>query len=624
MNDYVVEDFKVDNAIIRPIVESQAGSLAKAMLECVTNSYAARATEVHVTISSTEVTVTDDGHGITEEAEIQKFFRTFGTPHEETANKIGTSRFRIGRGQAFVYGVTTWRTGPFHLEVDIDNKGLQYKKKVDHSDIYKGCRIHIALYEHKALRSNHFWSEPDYHVEELSKMVAYMPIPVFINGRQVSKNPADESWDVERETFWIKFDHSSPSGVGTVEYYNQGHLVCRSVEGINAKVITKPGHSFDVNMARNDINSTDPIYVEAQKIVKRESTRHAITAPGELGPNLIRFILKSVCAGQIILEKWVIDQLEETGKKPFPDLFDHWCDARKTAGNLKKKRFIKAANWSYLSLTQLMAAKRWTIAEPDDQWRADCVSQSGVLTLSENMDEAFSPSARQRAKVIGPDITYDDKAINVVFSLFGIFQLNRRVSKSELPNRVIKMLERYEDFETLASKVDKDFIDIKKSELTAKEQNELDGIIRINDEIVKAFQYGRFPSHYLSFSAKGLRLRKIRVGVMEGAAAWTDGESTIWIHRNHLPWASEGVVGFDYLTSLLIHEYCHDFESYAGHYHDHEFFLNFHNARQHPSIARVPSDALTRYLRILRGRKVTVLKKQNKLKELEKANKYLR
>ena len=118
--------FKMHPKLLFDVIQRQAGSLAKAVLEGVMNSIDAKATKCRITLTNNELTISDDGTGIRTRKSIEDFFETFGQPHDESEGKVyGT--FRMGRGQLFAYGKNRWRTGPFEMKIDIKNKGLDYE-----------------------------------------------------------------------------------------------------------------------------------------------------------------------------------------------------------------------------------------------------------------------------------------------------------------------------------------------------------------------------------------------------------------------------------------------------------------------------------------------------------------
>lgn len=111
-------EFAIHPAVIRQLIENQAGTLSKAVLEGVMNGVDAMVDRkgkdkprVDITLEFDHVIIRDNGRGFTSREEILDVFRVFGLP--QTATKT-YGRFRIGRGQLFAQGRTTYTSGlPF-------------------------------------------------------------------------------------------------------------------------------------------------------------------------------------------------------------------------------------------------------------------------------------------------------------------------------------------------------------------------------------------------------------------------------------------------------------------------------------------------------------------------------
>ncbi|GGR13354.1 hypothetical protein GCM10008957_27890 [Deinococcus ruber] len=120
--------FIVSPAIIRNLIERQAGTLEKALMENVMNAIDAGATRVHVTLDRHGYTVDDDGRGFESNDQIEQYFETFGFEHEGDALQAGRTygTFGIGRGQQWHWASTVYRSRHFSMAVDIRARGLDY------------------------------------------------------------------------------------------------------------------------------------------------------------------------------------------------------------------------------------------------------------------------------------------------------------------------------------------------------------------------------------------------------------------------------------------------------------------------------------------------------------------
>ena len=86
-------EFRMDPALLWSVIESQAGSAEKALLEAIMNAVDAGATRCDITLSETGYSVQDDGGGFKSRDDIEQFFETFGTPHKDGDGAVyGTYR----------------------------------------------------------------------------------------------------------------------------------------------------------------------------------------------------------------------------------------------------------------------------------------------------------------------------------------------------------------------------------------------------------------------------------------------------------------------------------------------------------------------------------------------------
>jgi len=263
--------FSMDPALLYTVIDSQAGTLEKALLEGVMNSIDAGSRKVSVELTATNFTITDNGRGFKTREEILKWFETFGTPHREGDALYG--RFRIGRGQLMSFASTVWQTGSFRMAVDIRKSGLGYELS-EQTPRVKGCTVIGQLY-------NTLSEETKRETEEgFRRLVAFAPIPVELNGKLVSCRPEKAKWDFEDDSCWLRLDADARE----LLVYNQGVLVKGMPGyryGTGGVVVSKL--PLKLNSARNDIleyacpnwyTTRDSI---ERGVVSRLSTRKQLT-----------------------------------------------------------------------------------------------------------------------------------------------------------------------------------------------------------------------------------------------------------------------------------------------------------------------------------------------------------
>jgi hypothetical protein len=278
--------FTVDPAILFSIINSQAGTLSKAMLEAVMNAIDAGATRCDITLTETSFVCKDNGRGFTSREEILSWFERFGTPHKEGDATFG--KFRMGRGQMMAFATTKWQTGKFGMSVDIKNRGLDY----DLSSLpkaVKGCTIEGTLYSPLNLYDLRSV------LAELGDLVQYAQVPVYLNGKVISKNPSKLKWDVETDDAYIKTNSSN-----SMKVYNLGVLVRDYGSykfGTGGVVVSKT--ALQVNFARNDVlEHSCEVWKRIKGHLSKESKKHVVKK-ASLNDDERAFLARCILAGDM-------------------------------------------------------------------------------------------------------------------------------------------------------------------------------------------------------------------------------------------------------------------------------------------------------------------------------------
>lgn len=252
MNDTIRESFETHENLLVSVIKDQCGDLWKALLEGAQNCMDAGATSISFTVDHHRIVIADDGKGFLDDDEIKRYFKTFGTPHEEGDSLYG--RFRMGRGQMFSYGVNRWYSNHFILDVDLNNKGMGYEKSYADKP-FNGTKIEIDLYERLS-------KEELYELErEMSRAVKYYSIPVYYNGKQISAPPQNETWSMETDDAYIRFKDTQ-----SIQVYHIGTFICEmsaSALGRGGVIVAK--NALNVNFARNAIKDHCPIWRRIRK-----------------------------------------------------------------------------------------------------------------------------------------------------------------------------------------------------------------------------------------------------------------------------------------------------------------------------------------------------------------------
>ncbi|WP_426158123.1 ATP-binding protein [Pseudomonas sp. TSRC2-2] len=237
--------FSVHPSIIKTLIHEQAGSLTKAVAELVMNSVDAEASLIEIEVSDAgNFVVRDNGRGFTSKCEIERFFETFGTPHDEDDAHYG--RFRIGRGQIMSYASTVWRSGRFEMRVDLkgDEQFFGYQL-IEHEEEAPGCTITGKVYDSDCWKWMGILER-----SELSSTIRYVPVPVTLNGVQVNEVPAQQSWDYEDDHAWYRFDNQAFE----LRLFNRGVHVCNlPAREVGVGGVATSKSALHVNLARNAV-----------------------------------------------------------------------------------------------------------------------------------------------------------------------------------------------------------------------------------------------------------------------------------------------------------------------------------------------------------------------------------
>lgn len=257
--------FTVAPSIITHLIKSQAGSLAKAVLEAVMNSIDAGSTRIDITLEREKLSVVDDGEGLRTREAILATFEVFGFDHTTHHREHG--RFGLGRAQLWNWLRTRWRTAGFQLDVDVRERGLNYTLAGD-LPFVRGMTIEGDFYEPLS------FVELNTTESELRRMCRYAPVPVFLNGVRISEDATAMKWTETTERFLLKV-----SDAARLTIYNQGILVgevFRGTAGVGGVLVTRRGVNLTLNTARNEVLTAHcPIWAEAKKLLERHAKQIA-------------------------------------------------------------------------------------------------------------------------------------------------------------------------------------------------------------------------------------------------------------------------------------------------------------------------------------------------------------
>lgn len=515
-----VHEFTSDRSIIVHFIESQAGSLAKALLEYVQNSADANASKITIDLDEKGFRVVDDGEGMPTRELILEVFKTFGFDH--TSHKRQWGRFGLGRAQAWNFASTKWYTHNFMLDVDVRERGLEWHLHTEQPH-QPGLVIEGTLYEKMSA------IEQADAVRELSRLCKYLDMTVIINGEQVNRPPAAQKWTEETDTYYLKVSDSN-----YLHVYNMGVHVCdifAGTAGAGGTVVTKPDHPLALNVARNDI-------------------------------------MRNKCTVWPTISERLRALARERADKPLPGRritdADRDYMAQRTADPEDPTAFDGA-------MFTLSIGRHITLARINQLCGA-----GAVLTKAERGDPIAERLYREKRVVPLVEQTLDRFGVSDVYGLQA--EVTRRIdNRTKLthpkfpgyrPYRSFcdatpyNSIEECPGFSMLQSSV------IPHAELSKKQKDAL--------RAIKTMSWG-IADAVAGEVGKRVAPREIVVGLSNHAEAYTDGSTYIAVVNTFLDKCLRGgLAGFHLIANVLVHEYLHNTEDTGSHTHDPEFMEAFH------------------------------------------------
>ena len=506
------------------VILRQAGTLQKALLEGVMNAIDAGASSCAVCLDTHSFSIEDNGRGIQTRQEIEEFFETFGTPHKEGDAVYG--RFRMGRGQMMAFGRNTWRSRTFEMKVDVKVSGLDYLL-TEHPEDFLGTRITTELYDPMMP------SDLERTKAEMRKFVAWAPIPITLNGELISKPAAQGKWTYEDEDAYYALSADRQQ----LAVYNLGVLVNHFYAGrfgMGGTIVTKK--RVDVNFARNDIQSSCPVFKRIQGYIRKQSTQ-AVQKKTKLTDSERDLMAREFIAGAVRL------------------------------GEISKLRVLTDVHgraWPLDKLTQVerQFSGRIVVGERGDKVAETAQAQGLAFTLDEGTLERFGVSDAHSFLVRVAS------ACEEAISASGTRYTEGWGMTSALLHAVkrITVIERRD----LLGMLDDGYIPIKRTQLTKDQKILLAAVSAGLSPLVEAMNRVGYEDQRFGY-------RQVHLGTSDVALAWTDGTKNIWVGVEHARLLRRGYAGAHQVALTLLHEMLHTGPDTGTHQHDLAFYQAFHD-----------------------------------------------
>lgn len=530
--------FRVHPHIIKTLIREQAGTLTKAFGELIMNAVDAGASRIDLKIDeSGAFTLSDNGKGFKDRQEVESFWETFGTPHQEGDAVYG--KFRIGRGQIMSYASTRWRSGHFEMTVDLEAAADVFGYELtEHEQNQPGCTITGNLYkaagsnvtEHFRLLKNELDDWDSSADSTLESLVRFIPVPLFINEVQVNSPAAEFIWDAEDEHAWFKFDREGAN----LDIYNMGVFVTSLNSyryGIGGTICSK--RPLRLNLARNAViehecqswgsikNAVHAQFASELKGVKRLN-KHEATA-----------LLHSLCYGE-----------EPVARK-------HIC----------KLRFVPDIWGEMKTPDAMLTGEVFTVFDGRHTGIAERVQSHGLATV-------LMPSMFRDLRA---NVT-DSNAIEI------LNRLRAKIYGFARDNFTVK------PFKSFVTELRDTSRLVDDCDLNPEELMVLNLLRKINLRVSR-----------MTNGSEGTT-RRIIAGEADCYQGWTDSLTYIAIKRELLAGMRWETIGPTRLVTLMVHEYAHLEGSVGDHEHDFEFMNRFHEAMFNHDYGSIVNDLQKDYI----------------------------
>lgn len=501
-----------ESSIVRHLIESQNGTVSAAISELIMNLIDKGADKCDIFLSRTDFKVTDNGVGFKDRADVENHFGCFGKKHEDGDAVFG--RFRIGRGQIMALSAATWHSHEFKMVADYKHNPECFELETNSSDFVDGCVVSGKFY--KELGEYDLLHE----IRTLCERIKYLKISIRLNGNTVTEDVDSIKWDYEDDHIFIRY-HGGQHGEG-VSLYSNGIFVkeiSSYVFGLQGDVVTKK--PLDLNMSRNEVNANDSTFSHISNVLRREAHKNAKRKNEQLSEGQRRAFISHLLTGELELNEAL-----------------SICLLKDTRGHV-------------FSIRTLLGRKiPLTIANDNDPL-ADRIASSKAATVL------------NYAELAKWGVTTGEDLVNVLSDL-----AVRCVDQHYLRG-VIRSLKQISllEFNKLTQGLSSSSIILKTRELSPRQRCARNAIQYAGNVMA-----GRIAN----VLEKNVFQRKIMIGQSDVAHGWTDGLSYIAIDERNLELLDSGEYGFDQLSLLLLHEYCHDESDLETHGHTPEFYEKFH------------------------------------------------
>ncbi|ASN83446.1 ATP-binding protein [Deinococcus ficus] len=530
-----LQPFTIATALLKKLVTHQATTIERAIAEAVMNAVDAGASAVDVDLSPTELHIRDNGRGLTQKEEIEKYFAVFGFDHD-TADEQGKRQygeFGMGRAQLFKFGRVTWRTGHHKLTVDIHAHGMAYTHE-ERPRFQPGVHIHVVFNE-----ADHITKNFDGHLKALRTHFQFLDTPVTVNGQPCR---VTMDWDDEDDLAYYKV-----TSRGETFVFNKGVLV-QSFWGNGGYVLSKV--PLQVNITRTAVLPVhlDRIRAKISRIAARQRRDKLKLTDDE--------------KRQLLAEMQYMKVDDWSRHKLVHDVTGSKYTLMEFVTEVEKRRVLSMES---------MHGRGDPYADMAHQHRQAFVLQRGMLSV-------YDCDSLQRWFETVQDIL----RLQLKDSPFALKQALEQLSRVTVEG----------DIQKAVPKLNVDHVLVERSKWTPFERL----VMRALNTPSAHWESAVSQALRAQGDRTTLNKRELVLGESATAAGWTDGRSFIAIERRQLKQAKEGLPGFVALGALILHEYTHRGDSKSA-LHDADFYQTFHDAAMRLKFGQAVEKAHATYLR---------------------------
>jgi hypothetical protein len=367
-------------------------------------------------------------------------------------------------------------------------------------------------------------SELDRATRELTDLVKYADVAIFLNGVQINKDPKTLKWDLETEDAYYDFKAS-----GEFKLYNMGFYVRDYPATTYGSAIVVTKTHVKLNMARNQVLENEcPLWKRITAVLKTNMTKGP--KRGKMDDTMRGFLSRAVRFGEQTkqdIQDLKIITLVTGANVAFDTIFRSNYNlpiASAPKGHTLGQR-VHNANLAYV------------LAD-------DTLSRFGATSITE-FKEVIS-SILHRDCPVYEARSWDNRSTTTIESVGAAFLTSLTIADS--------------------------------AKLTPTEKAALKVINDFNFYIAHRTEQGTGTGRKIS-------LRKIMAGESDTALAWTDGHSYIAVSRQLLNTARHGLCAWIQILHTIVHEYVHDeFDGESTYVHSSEFYETLDRTLTHQAL----------------------------------------